>query len=129
GSAGARVEGSRGLGDWLQTRPARILLRDATAPARVGNAAVRLVSDVLSASYTNAIISPKGRDGYVLAHAVDVATTAVTIGKLLNLSRHQLLALARGCLLMDIGLAMVDPAILKQVAPRTPTEPAAIRAP
>jgi HD-GYP domain-containing protein (c-di-GMP phosphodiesterase class II) len=128
GIAEARAEGSRGLANWLQTREARHLLRDATAPARVGNAAMRLVSDVLNASYTNAIISPKGRDGYVLAHAVDVATTAVTIGKLLNLSRHQLLALARGCLLMDIGLAMVDPAILNKVAPLTPTERDAIRA-
>jgi HD-GYP domain-containing protein (c-di-GMP phosphodiesterase class II) len=89
---------------------------------------MRLVADVLNASYTSAIISPKGRDDYVLAHAVDVATTAVTIGKLLNLSRHQLLALARGCLLMDIGLAMVDPAILNKVAPLSPAERDAIRA-
>jgi HD-GYP domain-containing protein (c-di-GMP phosphodiesterase class II) len=128
GIAEARADGSRGLGSWLQTREARHLLRDATAPARIGNAAVRLVNDVLNAGYANAIISPKGRDGYVLAHAVDVATTAVTIGKLLNLSRHQLLALARGCLLMDIGLAMVDPAILSKVAPLTPAERDAIRA-
>ena len=73
----ARAAGSQGLQSWLQSMAGRHCLRDAVAPAKVGNAAMRLVGDVLNASYTSAIISPKGRDGYVLAHAVDVATVAV----------------------------------------------------
>lgn len=124
----AREDGPRGLASWLASAEARELARQVSGPSRVGGAAMKLVSDVLQASYSAAIISPKGRDDYVLSHAVDVATTAVTIGKLLHLSRHQLLALARGCLLMDVGLAMVDPAILNKVAPLTTSERDLIRA-
>ena len=127
------IDSSRanGLGElvaWLGSRDGRNTLRDAMAPRRIQNAAMRLVSDVLSANYSAAIISPKGRDNYVLSHAVDVATTAVTIGKLLNLPRHALLCLARGCLLMDIGLAFIDPAILNKPAPLTADERATIQA-
>jgi HD-GYP domain-containing protein (c-di-GMP phosphodiesterase class II) len=118
----ARDEGPRGLLNFLASGEARELARQVSGPSRIGGAAMKLVADVLKASYSAAIISPKGRDDYVLSHAVDVATTAVTIGKLLHLSRHQLLALARGCLMMDIGLAMVDPQVLNKAAPLTPAE-------
>jgi HD-GYP domain-containing protein (c-di-GMP phosphodiesterase class II) len=126
------IEGTRknGLGElvgWLGSTEGRVTVRDAVAPVRIQSAAMRLVADVLSANQSAAIISPKGRDNYVLAHAVDVATTAVTIGKLLNLPRHALLCLARGCLLMDIGLAFIDPAILNKAAPLSPEERAAIQ--
>lgn len=124
----ARAGGQRALLGWLRTSEARSLARDATTPGRIQNAAMHLVTDVLRADPSAAIISPKGRDDYVLAHAVDVATTAVTIGKLLHLPRHHLLALARGCLLMDVGLAMVDPAILSKSTPLTTAERDAIRA-
>lgn len=125
---GARENGLGELVGWLGSREGRVTLRDAGAPRRIQGAAMRLVSDVLSANYAAAIISPKGRDNYVLSHAVDVATTAVTIGKLLSLPRHALLCLARGCLLMDIGLAFIDPAILNKPAPLTADERATIQA-
>jgi HD-GYP domain-containing protein (c-di-GMP phosphodiesterase class II) len=102
-------------------------MRNTLAPRAIESAAVRLVSDVLTADRTAAIISPKGRDDYVLSHAVDVATTAVTIGKLLHLPRHMLLCLARGCLLMDVGLAFVSPAVLEKVGPLTAEERAEIQ--
>jgi HD-GYP domain-containing protein (c-di-GMP phosphodiesterase class II) len=121
----------RGLGElvgWLNSSEGSRAARDSMAPRAIQSAAQRLVSDVLSAGYQAALISPKGRDNYVLAHAVDVATTAVTIGKLLHLPRHALLCLARGCLLMDIGLAFIDPDILNKVGPLTADERATIQA-
>lgn len=116
------------LRTWINSSAGRRQLMDSLGPNRVQHAAARLVGDVLAASPSAAIISPKGRDDYVLAHAIDVATTAVTIGKLLHLPRHALLGLARGCLVMDIGLAFVDRAILNKTAPLTSSERAAIQA-
>jgi HD-GYP domain-containing protein (c-di-GMP phosphodiesterase class II) len=98
------------------------MVRDALSPARVAAAAQRLVADVMSANFTSALVTPKDRDGYVLSHAVDVATIAVTIGKLLHLPRQSLVSLARGCLLMDVGLAMIDPGILHKPGPLTAAE-------
>jgi len=112
----------RDLARWLETTLGRRMVRDALSPARIAAAAQRLVSDVMSATYTSALVSPKDRDGYVLSHAVDVATIAVTIGKLLHLPRTSLVSLARGCLLMDVGLAMIDPTILNKPGPLTAAE-------
>jgi len=123
-----RANGPMELRAWLGSDEAKRQLRDSLAPGRIQGAAMRLVSDVLSANYAAAITTPKGRDGYVLAHSVDVATTAVTIGKLLHLPRHALLCLARGCLMMDVGLAMVSPEVLDKSAPLTPAERAIIQA-
>jgi HD-GYP domain-containing protein (c-di-GMP phosphodiesterase class II) len=108
---------ARDLARWLETTGGRRLIRDSLAPGRVQSAANRLVDDVMSASFASALASPKDRDGYVLSHAVDVATIAVTIGKLLHLPRHSLINLARGCLLMDVGLTMIDPKILNKPGP------------
>lgn len=123
-----RAQGESALAGWFESSEAKRHLRDAVAPARVLDAANRLVSDVLAATPSAAILSPKGRDGYVLAHAVDVATTAVTIGKLLFLPRSALLQLARGCMMMDLGLAFIDPAILNKRTPLTAEERFAIQA-
>src|SRR5437867_2884387 len=118
---------ARDLTRWLDSTAGRRLVRDALSPARVAAAAQRLVSDVMSANFASALVSPKDRDGYVLSHAVDVATIAVTIGKLLHLPRPSLVSLARGCLLMDVGLAMIDPAILNKPGPLTATERYAVQ--
>ena len=112
----------RELAHWLETTGGRRTVRNALAPGRVASAAQRLVSDVMSATFASALVSPKDRDGYVLSHAVDVATIAVTIGKLLYLPRQSLVSLARGCLLMDVGLAMIDPEILNKPGPLTASE-------
>jgi HD-GYP domain-containing protein (c-di-GMP phosphodiesterase class II) len=124
---GARQHGLAELIGWLGSGEGHRAMRDSMAPKSIQTAAQRLVADVLSANPAAAIVSPKGRDNYVLSHAVDVATTAVTIGKLLHLPRHALLCLARGCLLMDIGLTFVDPRILSKAAPLTPEERTAIQ--
>src|SRR5688500_15134441 len=113
---------ARDLARWLESTPGRRLVRDSLAPARVQTAANHLVDDVMSASFASALASPKDRDGYVLSHAVDVATIAVTIGKLLHLPRHSLVNLARGCLLMDVGLAMIDQKILNKPGPLDASE-------
>lgn len=126
--AATRMDGPAALAGWLGSGEARRLFRESASPGRVQSAATRLVADVLAASPSAALLAPKGYDEYVLGHAVDVATTAVTIGKLLHLSRHALLSLARGCLVMDIGLALVDPDILRKAAPLTSAERSAIQA-
>lgn len=110
------------LSRWLEGAEGRRMARESTAAAAAGSAAHRIVTDVLAAPYSATIASPKGRDGYVLSHAVDVATIAVTIGKLLHLPRELLLSLARGCLLMDVGLTLVDPSILNKPGPLSPLE-------
>src|SRR5205823_9723751 len=46
----ARLEGPAGLAGFLRSKEGRCLLRDAVAPARVQNAAMRLVGDVLTAT-------------------------------------------------------------------------------
>jgi HD-GYP domain-containing protein (c-di-GMP phosphodiesterase class II) len=112
----------RDLARWLETSAGRRLVRDSIAPSKVQAAANRLVDDVMAASFQSALVSPKDRDGYVLSHAVDVAAIAVTIGKLLHLPRHSLINLARGCLLMDVGLAMIDPKILNKPGPLDASE-------
>jgi HD-GYP domain-containing protein (c-di-GMP phosphodiesterase class II) len=113
---------ARDLARWLESTPGRRLVRDSLAPSRVQSAANHLVDDVMAASFASALATPKDRDGYVLSHAVDVATIAVTIGKQLHLPRHSLVTLARGCLLMDVGLAMIDQKVLNKPGPLDASE-------
>lgn len=117
----------RDLAHWLGSAAGLRLVRDALAPAKLARVTQQLVADVSTASFASALTAPKDRDGYVLSHAIDVATIAVTIGKLLHLPHHSLLSLARGCLVMDIGLAMIDPRILAKPGPLTTAERAIVQ--
>jgi HD-GYP domain-containing protein (c-di-GMP phosphodiesterase class II) len=55
----------------------------------------------------------KQHDSYTYKHSLSAAIWAVSLGREIGLQRHDLRALAMGCMLMDIGKLRVDPALLQ----------------
>lgn len=115
------------LEDWSRTRDGFAALRAMRFPERLREIAPRIVAEVVGSTGPLAIATPKGRDGYLLSHAVDVAATAVMIGRALGLARESLVTLAQGCLSMDIGLSLIDRSILDKPGPLTGIERLAVQ--
>ncbi|HEY3082843.1 MAG TPA: HD domain-containing phosphohydrolase [Chloroflexota bacterium] len=50
--------------------------------------------------------------GYLVPHAIDSTAIAIQLGRRIGYKREELHRLAVGCLLHDVGMAAIDPAIL-----------------
>lgn len=55
----------------------------------------------------------KQHDSYTYKHSLSAAIWAVSLGRQIGLQRHDLRALAMGCMLMDVGKLRVDPELLR----------------
>jgi HD-GYP domain-containing protein (c-di-GMP phosphodiesterase class II) len=71
-----------------------------------------IVDEVLNADTLPGLNTLKSFDNYTFCHSVDVAVTALLLGKKLFLSRDQLKALGAGCILHDIGKTFIDHGVL-----------------
>jgi len=92
--------------------------------ARALAACVRTLVDEIEANRDEvANIRPAQRwDDYALEHAVNVAATAILVGRDLGLSRTRLLRLGAGALLHDIGAAALPSRVLQKQGTLSPTE-------
>jgi HD-GYP domain-containing protein (c-di-GMP phosphodiesterase class II) len=86
-----------------------------------------VVGEVLAAPSDSALRSPKGLHDYDLLHSLEVAATAVVVGQQLRLAREELVALAHGCLLQDVGMSLVPRQILAKRGPLDAVELAQVR--
>lgn len=86
-----------------------------------------LLDEVLNADTLTGLNSLKSHDNYTFCHSVDVAITALFLGKKLFLPRSQLKALGAGCLLHDIGKSFVDQGLLVKPGKLTDAELGLIR--
>lgn len=66
-------------------------------------------------------------DPYAYTHALNVAALAATFGRHLGLPREDLVDLASGGLLMDIGFTLIDPATIAHPGPLTEAQRATVR--
>ena len=91
--------------------------------ARVKRAAGPVVDSILRNQDAMAwLISTRKNDEYTYNHSVASAIWAVILGRHLGFDRTALLTLAMGGLLLDVGKACVEPAILGKAAPLTDEE-------
>jgi HD-GYP domain-containing protein (c-di-GMP phosphodiesterase class II) len=67
-----------------------------------------IIDEVMTADSLPGLNSLKSHDNYTFCHSVDVAITALLLGKKLFFSRDQLKALGVGCILHDVGKVFVD---------------------
>ena len=72
-----------------------------------------ILDDVLDGEVLLGVNALKTRDRYVLEHAVDVAAVAVLLARKMGLPHREVESIARGCLLIDIGNAMVSQELLQ----------------
>jgi HD-GYP domain-containing protein (c-di-GMP phosphodiesterase class II) len=110
---------------WLTSAQGQKLI-DTLPRVDTGALASALVDEVLAAATDSVLRVEKSVGDYAFAHSVDVATVAVAIGRRLGLARPELIELARGSLVHDIGMALVDPAILAKAGPLTAAERAEV---
>lgn len=71
-----------------------------------------IIDEVMTADNLPGLNSLKSYDNYTFCHSVDVAITALLLGKKLFFSRDQLKALGVGCILHDIGKIFVNHDVL-----------------
>ena len=69
----------------------------------------------------------KQHDQYAYQHSISASIWAVAMGRQLGLPRHDLRALAVGCMLMDVGKLRVNPELLQSPRPLTDDEAALMR--
>jgi putative nucleotidyltransferase with HDIG domain len=70
----------------------------------------------------------KQHDKYAYQHSLSASIWAVALGRQLGLPRHDLRALAIGCMLMDVGKLRVDPKLLTASRSLTEDEADSMRA-
>jgi HD-GYP domain-containing protein (c-di-GMP phosphodiesterase class II) len=86
-----------------------------------------IVDELMGADMLTGIAQIRSHDDVTFGHSLDVAVTAIMIGKQLCLNRQDLKQLGAGCILHDIGKIFVDPRILTKGQPLTPAEQARLK--
>jgi HD-GYP domain-containing protein (c-di-GMP phosphodiesterase class II) len=102
-------------------------LREAAVYEQLFRSVEHIMDEVLTAETLPGLNSLKSHDNYTFCHSVDVAITALLLGKKLFLSRDQLKVLGLGCILHDIGKSLIDPAVLNKPGRLTDEEFARIK--
>lgn len=110
--------------------------RQATKPSageeqlyeRLFHSVESIIDEVLAADTLPGLNTLKTYDNYTFCHSVDVAVTALLLGKKLFLSRDQLKALGVGCILHDIGKAFINRNVLTKPGKLTEEEFSLIKA-
>src|SRR5205823_3130010 len=70
-----------------------------------------IVDEIVGGQPKVGLTSIKGMDNFLFAHGVDVATTAVTIGRKTGMKVDDLRRLARGAMLHDVGQAFAGESV------------------
>ena len=81
-----------------------------------------VVDDVLEANVISGMNTIRTYDSYELIHAIDTTAVAVMLGKRFGYQRQDLLRLASGCLLHDIGMVTIEPTVLRKRGRLSPEE-------
>lgn len=81
-----------------------------------------IIAEVIDAPILSGLTAIKSHDNYTFCHSVDVAITAIVVGKKLFFDHLSLRQLALGCMLHDAGKIFVDPAILNKPGSLTTNE-------
>ena len=71
-----------------------------------------IIDEVMDADLLAGLTTLKAHDNYTFLHSVDVTATALLIGRKMHLDRGELVQLALGCMLHDVGNVFVDARIL-----------------
>src|SRR5207244_8772676 len=71
-----------------------------------------IVDEVAAQAMLPGIQTMRSFDNYLFLHSIDTTVVALMIGRRLGFDRARLHQLAAGCILHDIGMVMVEPAIL-----------------
>ncbi len=108
--------------EWMATREGRRSIATEFPVIETHEMATSMVDEILMAPSSSALTTLKTLDSYTVTHCVDTAAVAVAIGKRLNVSRRDLIRLARGCLLHDIGLIFIDQELLNKTELLTAAE-------
>ena len=92
---------------------------DGLARVDTGALANALVDEVLAAAADSVLRVEKSVGDYAHAHSVDVATVAVAIARRLGFGRPEMVQLARGALVHDVGMSLIDPTCHDKPGPLT----------
>ena len=76
--------------------------------------AEEVMNEALELDLLSSLGTLKSHDDYTFGHCVDVAVTAVVIGRELRFSKDQLRLLAQGAMLHDIGKVFIERAVLNK---------------
>ena len=106
----------------LEDRRFHQVFRDAGIVERLTENVEHLVGDVLGHAILTGLGSLRTYSTYMYHHGLDVAVTAVMIGRLVGYDRKTLNQLAAGCILHDIGSIFLDSDILEKPARLTDDE-------
>lgn len=112
--------------DELVARVERTELADEETVGRVHAAVDELLATVLEQPVLDGLAQIKSQSDYTYMHSVEVAALGAVLGHKLGLDRAALHDLATGCLLHDIGKALIDAAIIEKPGPLTAEEKAMI---
>ena len=112
---------------WLASAPGQAGIAAVLPRAELGALANALVDDVLAAAADSVLRVEKNLGEYGFAHSVDVATVAVAIARELGFGRTEMVELARGALVHDLGMATIDRGIREKAGPLTEAERAQVQ--
>ncbi len=82
--------------------------------ANVSRSVENIVDEVVPSATLNGLNSLKTHDNYSFNHSIDVTIISVLIGKKTGLNVRQLMELATGCLLHDIGKVFIPQNLLNK---------------
>jgi HD-GYP domain-containing protein (c-di-GMP phosphodiesterase class II) len=122
-----RDEPPRVVEQQLQSSDVARALRDHDAYGALQQSTEEIIDEVLEADVLKGIGALRASDDYQFLHAIDSTAIAVVLGRRLHYQRDDLKRLASGCLLHDVGMVMVDPAIRKKPGRLDPDELVAMR--
>ena len=117
----ATVEQELQSGDLART------VRHHSAYAALQGEVEEIIDEVLESDVLEGIKTLRSFDTYQFIHALDSTAVAVMLGRRLHYPREELKRLASGCLLHDIGMVLVDRAILQKPGRLNPEELVAVR--
>jgi putative nucleotidyltransferase with HDIG domain len=110
------------IGVLQQPGAKKVSLAEAAQYERLYRSVETIVDEVLVADTLPGLTSLKTYDNYTFCHSVDVAVTAMLLGKKLFLSREQLKILGTGCILHDIGKSAIPIEVLNKPGKLTDEE-------
>jgi HD-GYP domain-containing protein (c-di-GMP phosphodiesterase class II) len=73
-----------------------------------------IVDEVAAQALLPGIQTIRSFDSYLFLHSIDTTIVALMIGRRLGFDRARLHQLAAGCILHDIGMVMIEPAIIQK---------------